>query len=71
MVIEVDGQGHYFVANFNQCSNEQAKISYELTVKHDKIKDNFCKDNNITIIRIPYWDMDNKKYLDVLTNIFK
>lgn len=71
MVIEVDGQGHYFVANFNQCSNEQAKISYELTVKHDKIKDKFCKDNNITIVRIPYWNMDNKKYLDVLTNIFK
>ena len=25
----------------------------------DQIKNKYCKDNNITLIRIPYWDFDN------------
>ncbi|MCB2315620.1 hypothetical protein [Clostridium tagluense] len=26
---------------------------------HDKIKNNYCKDNNINLIRIPYWEKNN------------
>ena len=29
------------------------------TIKNDEIKNKYCKDNNITLIRIPYWDFDN------------
>ena len=32
-----------------------AKVSKE----HDKIKDNYCKENNINLLRIPYWERDN------------
>lgn len=71
LIIEIDGQGHYYPANFNQCSFQQAEESFYLTQKHDKIKNVFCKENNINLIRIPYWEMDNNKYLEILTNIFE
>ena len=30
----------------------------EIKIK-DNIKTQYCKDNNIKLIRIPYWDFDN------------
>ena len=27
-------------------------------VTRDKIKDNYCKENNIPLIKIPYWEYD-------------
>jgi very-short-patch-repair endonuclease len=49
--IEVDGQFHFKeTALGNDFSNQ---------IKRDKVKDNFCKQNNIKLIRIPYWDIEN------------
>lgn len=45
--IEFDGQGHYKPV-FGQ-------ESFERTVKHDKMKNEYCKKNGIKLIRIPYW----------------
>lgn len=69
--LEIDGQGHYFPAYFNQCSKEDAIKSYKIIKVHDEIKTNYCKTNNITLVRIPYWNMDNEKYVEILTNIIK
>ena len=33
--------------------------TYKLTVSHDAIKTQYCNDNNIKLIRIPYWEYDN------------
>lgn len=32
---------------------------------HDKIKTEWCKNNNIKLVRIPYWDLDkiDKDYI--------
>lgn len=46
-LIEYDGEGHY-----NECFN---KNSLQQTQKYDKIKNEYCKSNNIPLIRIPYW----------------
>lgn len=54
ILIEIDGEGHFSPCCFNHMSYERAKKSYDITVKHDKIKSDFCKDNNIKLIRIPY-----------------
>ena len=61
-IIEYDGEGHYF-----NCFGEK---SFESTKKHDLIKDNYCKENEIDIIRIPYWESDNLEYylFDQLVN---
>lgn len=32
---------------------------YEIRVIHDKKKDDYCKQNNIPLLRIPYWEFDN------------
>lgn len=52
--IEYDGVGHY---NPIECFGGEYGLSQTQT--HDKIKDRYCKDNNIKLIRIPYWDFNN------------
>jgi len=35
------------------------KMSIELFTDRYNIKDNFCKNNDIKLIRIPYYEFDN------------
>lgn len=51
LCIEFDGQHHY--------ENVFGEKHYEMTKQHDKIKNQYCKDNNINLLRIPYWDGNN------------
>lgn len=46
--IEYDGEQH-----FKKCSFQSQK-DFEESIKRDKIKDDYCKNNNIRLIRIPY-----------------
>lgn len=66
LLIEVDGEGHYFPAHFNQMSNASAEKSFSQIQKHDKIKNKYCEENNIRLLRIPYWDMLNSNYKTIL-----
>lgn len=59
VLIEVDGKQHFKPA-FG------GKESFEIRKKHDDIKNQYCKENNLSLIRIPYYDFDNntwEKYL--------
>jgi len=49
--IEFDGEQH-----IRQVFTEE---SFKNTVKHDKMKDDYCKNNNMKLIRIPYKNMNN------------
>lgn len=51
-LIEFDGIQHYEEQNF---------FSHSLTENknNDKIKNEYCKNNNIPLVRIPYWERDN------------
>lgn len=57
--IEFDGQHHYFPVNFNGISDEEALENHNTIIKHDKIKDNYCKEHNIDLLRIPYYEFKN------------
>lgn len=62
-LIEYDGEFHYrdyFKDN-----------QHERTKAHDKIKNAYCEDNNIPLLRIPYWEFDNieKLVTEFLHNI--
>lgn len=59
-LIEVDGQGHYRPVNFKGMSDEDAMMSFSITMLHDTIKSEFCKKNNINLLRIPYYLIDDK-----------
>lgn len=67
--IEVDGIGHYKPVRFNGISKERAQECFELTKYRDNIKNNFCKENNLKLIRISYIDIDNCKYENILKSI--
>lgn len=53
-LIEYDGKQHYERGSFRMSDEE-----FEEVQKRDKIKTDYCKENNIKLIRIPYWDFDN------------
>lgn len=49
-LIEYDGEQHY---------DKNTVFNYEYTHKHDLIKTQWCKENNIPLIRIPYTHYNN------------
>lgn len=59
ILIEFDGEQHYKPITFGRLSDEDALAKFEITKKHDNIKNEYCKKNNIPLIRIPYWEKDN------------
>lgn len=59
MAIEFDGEQHYFPVNFDGYSIERFKKEFEELQIRDKEKNNYCKNNNIILMRIPYWERDN------------
>lgn len=61
-LIEVDGEGHFKPCNFNQISNEDAQKSFEATQKHDAIKNEYCRQWNIPLLRISYKDIQDGTY---------
>ena len=66
--IEFDGEQHYFPVNFDNYHEERFKKEfYDLKIR-DQIKNKYCLENRITLIRIPYWNRDNIK--EILDNYF-
>ena len=54
LCIEYDGIQHFEPVEFFGGETE-----YNKTKIHDQIKNDYCKNNNIKLIRIPYWEFDN------------
>lgn len=52
-IIEFDGNHHFEPIFGDDC--------FIKTQKHDKIKNQYCADNGIQLIRIPYWEFSNVK----------
>lgn len=66
IIIEYDGEHHYYPVNHGENNKEQTIIKFETTKKHDKIKTDYCKENNINLIRIPYYEIDDYDDLEYL-----
>ena len=54
LCIEYDGELHYIQSRY---SGSEDKL--KLTQYCDNIKTQYCLDNNIKLLRIPYWDFNN------------
>lgn len=54
ILIEYDGIQHYEPRTFGGCSQEQAENNFKKIQLHDKFKNEWCKNNNIKLIRISY-----------------
>ena len=60
-LIEYDGEQHFYVnGNWNTEEN------FQKTQEHDAYKNQWCKENNIPLIRIPYWHLNNLCIEDLL-----
>lgn len=55
MCIEYDGTSHYIPNIYGSWNTEE---NVERTRAHDLIKNNYCKNNGVSLIRIPYWNYD-------------
>ena len=53
--IEYDGQQHFEPVDFSGKRENLAQQQFEKTQYHDKIKNKYCEDNNIRLLRIPYF----------------
>src|SRR5258706_4005640 len=58
LCIENDGEQHFFPVDFAGRGDEWAKQEFKELKKRDYIKTKYCKDNNISLLRIPYWDFN-------------
>jgi len=61
--IEYDGLQHFKPMGF---SGSKSNILFEITKKHDKMRNDFCKNNNIRLIRIKYSENINERLLEIL-----
>lgn len=64
LAIEYDGQQHY-----KPIEKFGGQEEFEKTIYRDGLKDKYCNDNNIQLIRIPYYDFNNIE--NILDNLFK
>lgn len=55
---EYQGQQHYYPVSFYG-DKEKAQEQFEEGLIRDKIKVDYCKEHNITLVTIPYWDFDD------------
>lgn len=58
MVIEYNGRQHYEAVDYFG-----GQDAFEYTAKHDSMKDTYCKDNNIHMLRISYADYKNTEHI--------
>jgi hypothetical protein len=62
----VNGRQHYQDVRF-----DGQTFTLDITQEHDKRKRQYCKNNDIALIEIPYWDISkNDNYKDILNTFF-
>ena len=68
--IEVDGEFHYAPINITK-DKQKAQREFEKRKRYDKIKTDYCKSNDIALLRIPYWEIKNNNYKKMISNFIK
>lgn len=69
-VVEVDGEQHYKPVRFGGMSTYRAIKEFESAKIRDSIKNEYCKQHKITIVRISYIQIKNGEYKTILNSIF-
>lgn len=55
LCIEYDGRQHFEPVNFSGNGYDWSLSQFATVQKHDNMKSQYCKDNNIHLLRIPYF----------------
>lgn len=67
--IEVDGIGHYRPVKFSG-NEKEAEENFLKTKENDLIKTEYCKNNNIPLLRIPFWEIEGSDNYKILIDKF-
>lgn len=60
LCIEFDGMHHFKAVKWDKSwTDEYAEEKLKIVQYHDHIKNEYCKNNNINLLRIPYWEGKN------------
>jgi len=59
LLIEYDGEQHFYPINFNGIDDDSAIEIYKKTLLRDTIKNAYANDTDVTLLRIPYTEFDN------------
>lgn len=61
LLIEYDGEQHYKPVRRFKCTDEEVAQKFNAIQEHDQLKNKYCFDNGINLLRIPYWEHKNVK----------
>lgn len=65
ILYEYQGQQHYYPIDFAGKGDIWAKEQYDIGIKRDNIKIKYCREKEIPLIIVPYWEFDNmEEFLD-------
>ena len=68
IICEYDGEQHFKPVRFGDMSQKSAEEKFKTTKYHDLIKNNYCIDNGIPLLRIPYWERLNIE--EIIVDVF-
>ncbi len=68
--IEVDGEQHFKKTFVGFSKNTRKQDTLEDRQKRDKIKNIFCMENNIKLLRIPYTEFSDNNYINIIKKLF-
>lgn len=63
VLIEYDGEYHFAPIVTYNTPQEDADIAYQKQCERDDLKNIYCEEKGIPLIRIPYWDYDDLAYI--------
>ena len=66
-LIEFDGPQHFFAKGTDWNTEEK----FQKTQEHDAYKNQWCRENGIPLIRIPYWKLDTLCIEDLMLETTK
>ena len=61
---------HFIPTSFKKSTKEETLKSFEYIQKHDQIKNNYCKDKGMNLLRIRYDENVEEKLMNYFENLY-
>lgn len=71
LCIEIDGIQHFEPIAFRKQDESKTIKEFKELKKRDNIKNKFCEENSINLLRIPYWEFETDEYIDSINQWLK
>ena len=65
--VEIQGEQHYKPVGFGGISLNQSIENFIKQRERDNIKERYCQEHNIYLLKIPYIDIQNQNYKNIIS----